>query len=309
LNTFIPPVTVSRTRVHLISMLLTALVTASTLPHATSSSIDEDEFATLLDVIIFDAACTHSSTPCEGQRIQHLVEYYGADWCEPCELIENEIDLMNRSDTFVLQHHPSVADESFLSASKLRFETEHRLLFIPSIVIDGQGLLTGSSQGLELSNALSLRSTNFSGLSNVSLSNGNLTWSALGGDTVSVWTTEATAHPNRNRTHPNLATGMMAFNSTAEHGNISAMMSGNEVSIVVVLEKTGTYRLVTDSQNPTGGIDVYDGNTSNPDSSIDRRSPGLEASIWTVILILSLLPAIYMRWSISKQSQPAQEEE
>lgn len=290
-------------------MLLVVLVMASTLPHATSSSIDEDEFATLLDVIIFDAECTHSITPCEGQRIQHLVEYYGADWCEPCELIENEMDLMNRSDTFVLQHHPSVVDESFLSASKLRFETEHRLLFIPSIVIDGQGLLTGSSQGLELSNALSLRSTNFTGLSNVSLLDGNLTWDALGGDTVSVWTTEAASHPTRNRTHPNLATGMMAFNSSAQYGNISSMMSGNEESIVVLLEKTGTYRLVTDSQNPTGGFDVYDGNSSNADRNTDQPSRGLEASVWTVILILSLLPAIYMRWSISKQTYPAREEE
>ena len=290
-------------------MLLVVLVMASTLPHATSSSIDDAEFATLLDVLIFDAECTHSNTPCEGQRIQHLVEYYGADWCEPCELIENEMDQMNRSDTFVLQHHPSVVDESFLSASKLRFETEHRLLFIPSIVIDGQGLLTGSSQGLELSNALSLRSTNFTGLSNVSLLDGNLTWDAFGGDTVSVWITEATSHPTRNRTHPNLATGMMAFNSTAQYGNISSMMSGNEESIVVILEKTGTYRLVTDSQNPTGGFDVYDGNTSNADQNTNQRSPGLEASVWTVILILSLLPAIYMRWSISKQTHPAQEEE
>ena len=282
---------------------------ATHIPSTTSSSTVEDEFAGLLDVVIFDASCMHSSDPCDAEHIVHLVEYYGADWCEPCELIEYEMDTLNRSDTFVLQHHPSVVDETFLSASKLRFEYEHRLLFIPSIVIDGQGLLTGSSQGLELSNALGLRETNFSGLNNVSLSSGNLSWTASRGDSVSVWMTEATPHHTRNRTHPTLATGMMQFNATDEVANISAMRSETGGKIVVLLEKTGVYRLVTDSENPTGGMDVYDGNTTGFETKNDGASPGTQAAVWTVVLIVSLLPAMYMRWSISKQAPRTEEEE
>jgi len=290
-------------------MLLVALIMATQIPLTTSTSTVDEEFAGLWDVVIFDASCIQSLDACDAQRISHLVEYYGADWCEPCELIENEINMLNRSDTFVIQHHPSVVDESFLSASKLRFEYEHRLLFIPSIVIDGQGLLTGSSQGLELSSALSLRETNFSGLNNVSLSGGNLSWTASRGDSVSVWMTEATQHPTRNRTHPTLATGMLQFNSTDEVARISAMASETGGKIVVLLERTGVYRLVADSQNPTGGMDVYDGNTAGFETRTDGVSPATQAAVWTVILIASLLPAMYMRWSISKQTSSIDEEE
>ena len=294
---------------HLSSVLLIAVIMATQIPLTTSSSTVDDESAGLYDVMIFDATCMHSSDPCDAERVVHLVEYYGADWCEPCELIENEMDMLNRSDTFVLQHHPSVVDESFLSASKLRFEYEHRLLFIPSIVIDGQGLLTGSSQGLELSNALSLRESNFSGMNNVSLSSGNLSWAASRGTSVSVWMTEAAPHPTRNRTHPTLATGMMQFNASDGFANISAMTSETGGKVVVLLEKTGVYRLVADSQNPTGGMDVYDGNTTGFETNADDVSPGIQAAVWTVVLIASLLPAMYMRWSISKQAPSALEEE
>ena len=97
-----------------------------------------------------------------------------------------------------------MVDETFLSESKLRFEQEHRLLFIPSLVIDSKGLLTGSSQALELSNSLSMRTSNFSGLENISISNGTLQWNSTVGDRVSVWRTDAVLHESRNRTHPTL---------------------------------------------------------------------------------------------------------
>ena len=155
-----------RTHAQILPILILVMIMAGSLPSTTYASADEPIFATTHDAIIFDSSCLNS-TSCVGERVEHLVEYYGADWCEPCELIEEEIEALNRSDTFVIQHHPSVVDTSFLSASKLRFENEHRLLFLPSLVIDGEELLTGSSQALELSNVLSQRSTSFSGLSNI----------------------------------------------------------------------------------------------------------------------------------------------
>ena len=278
----------------------------SSLPLSVHVSADEPVFATMYDVIVFDSSC-QNSTICTGERVEHLVEYYGADWCEPCELIEEEIEALNRTDTFVIQHHPSVVDASFLSASKLRFENEHRLLFLPSLVVDGEGLLTGSSQGLELSNVLSKSSTSYSGLSNVELINGSLTWQASQGDRVSVWRTEAIEHPSRNRTHPTLATSMVQFNASNGSGDVSSLLDGLNGSLVVVLEQTGVYKLTSESLNPAGGVELSDGTEAGKTIGTQGMSPGQRASLWTGILIATLLPAFYMRWNLSKQA--IQEEE
>ena len=273
---------------------------AGSLPSSTHVSADEPVFATMYDVMIFDSSCLNS-TSCTGERVEHLVEYYGADWCESCELIDEEIDALNRTDTFVIQHRPSVIDVSFLSASKLRFENEHRLLFLPSLVIDGEGLLTGSSQGLELSNVLSQRSTSYDGLSDMELVNGNLTWQASQGDRVSVWRTETMEHANQNRTSPTLATDMMQFNASNGTGNVSSLLENLNGSLVVVLEQTGVYQLVSDSSNPVGGVELYDGTDTGQIIGTQGMSPEQRASLWTGILIVALEPALYMRWNLSKQ--------
>jgi hypothetical protein len=273
---------------------------AGSLPSSTHVSADEPVFATMYDVMVFDSSCLNS-TSCTGERVEHLVEYYGADWCESCELIDEEIDALNRTDTFVIQHHPSVIDASFLSASKLRFENEHRLLFLPSLVIDGEGLLTGSSQGLELSNVLSQRSTFYEGLSDVELVNGNLTWQASQGDRVSVWRTETMEHPNQNRTSPTLATDMMQFNASNGTGNVSSLLENLNGSLVVLLEQTGVYQLVSDSSNPVSGVELNDETDTGQIIGTQGMSPEQRASLWTGILIVALAPALYMRWNLSKQ--------
>lgn len=272
----------------------------SSTPLSTHGSAEEPEFATMYDIVVFDSNCL-DTTHCEGERIEHLVEYYGADWCEPCELVEEEIELLNRTDTFVMQHHPSPQDSSFLSASKLRFSDEHRLLFLPSLVINSEGLLTGSSQALELSNVLSERSTSFGGLSSLELDNGTLTWQASQGDRVSVWRTEAIDHQSRNRTHPTLATDVMQFNATDNSANISRLLENLNGHIVVILEQEGLYQLRSDSSNPTGGLELNQDVGVEAKSTEQGLSPGENAILWTVVLVLSLCPAVYMRWNLSKQ--------
>lgn len=279
---------------------------ASPWPPSMHVSAEEPLFAVQYDVIIFDSSCINS-TSCTGERVEHLVEYYGADWCQPCELIEEDIETLNRTDTFVLQHHPSPSDASFLSASKLRFQYEHRLLHLPSLVIDGQGLLTGSSQGLELSNALSQRSTAYTGFSEIELHNGSLTWQASQGDRVSVWRTEAIEHPNRNRTHPTLATDMMQFNASNGSGNVSGLLENFNGSLVVILERAGTYQLVNDSTNSAGGFELYDTSDTGQMMGTQGMSPGQRASLWTGILLAALAPAMYMRWNLSKQATDEEE--
>jgi len=291
---------VARTHSQVMSILTLAVIMMSSIPLTTHVSAQEPVFATMHDVVIFDSNCLNS-TSCEGERIEHLVEYYGADWCEPCELIEADLEVLNRNDTFVMQHHPSPQDASFLSASKLRFSNEHRLLFLPSLVINSQGLLTGSSQALELSTVLSERSTSFEGLSDLELENGTLTWQASQGDRVSVWRTEAIDHQTRNRTHPTLATDVMQFNATDNSANISSLLEDLNGHIVIILEQKGLYQLVSDSSNPTGGIELNQEIGVEGKSDNQGLSPGENAILWTVVLFLSLSPAFYMRWNLSKR--------
>lgn len=290
----------ARTHSRVMAVLVICVMLISSLPPSQHVSAQEPTFATMHDVVLFDSNCLQSAN-CEGERIEHLVEYYGADWCEPCELIEGEIDQLNRSDTFVLQHHPSTQDDSFLSASKLRFSNEHRLLFLPSLVLNSEGLLTGSSQALELSNALSKRSSDFGGLSDLQFDNGTLTWQASQGDMVSIWRTEAIDHQTRNRTHPHLATGLMQFNASNNSANISELVENLNGHIVVILEQTGVYQLVSDSSNPIGGFELNQEIGVETSKTNLGLSPGQNASLWTVVLILCLGPALYMRWNLSKQ--------
>ena len=292
----------------ILAMTLVILVISAPAPAESTSNDNETAVASTFDVAIMDSDCLDSDI-CEGVRIQHLIEYYGADWCEPCELIEQELSQINESDIFVLQHHPSVVDESFLSESKLRFDQEHRLLFIPSLVIDSKGLLTGSSQALELSNSLSMRTSNYSGLNNISISNGTLHWDSTIGNRLSVWRTDSVEHENRNRTHPTLATDVMQFNSSQSQANISQLLIDFNGTLVVILEQTGTYRLTSDSTNPTGAIDLSEPEQTVDDTQQGGLSPGTQALIWGVVLFALLLPAIYMRWKLSKQPKFNREEE
>ena len=95
---------------------------------------------------------------------------------------------------------------------------------LPSLVIDGKGLLTGSSQGLELKSitVLSQRSTSSAmGLEKCGLFvNGNLTWQASQGDRVSVWRTDSngTCKPKSDIRSYTYATDMMQFNALKWNG-------------------------------------------------------------------------------------------
>ena len=92
--------------------------------------------------------------PCEADPALRVVEYFGADWCEPCRPVEAMLDGLNRSDVLVIRHAPSPQDPGFSNLSYHRFDVHFGLISLPAIVIDGYAVLTGETMTLRLEEAL-----------------------------------------------------------------------------------------------------------------------------------------------------------
>ena len=73
--------------------------------------------AKMYDVRTFDVDCVLGNETCASKETTHFIEYFSADWCEPCELVSQELKELNRTDTTIIQHHPSPADLHFYSDS------------------------------------------------------------------------------------------------------------------------------------------------------------------------------------------------
>ena len=116
-----------------------------------------------------------------------------------------------KENTVIIQHHASVFDHSYLNYSKFRFDNKFRLLFIPSLVLNGQGLLTGTSQILELNDALGGYQMNYSGIDNLSIENGILNWHSDSEYNITIWRLDSTPHEFENYSHPYLATPLLCL--------------------------------------------------------------------------------------------------
>ena len=91
---------------------------------------------------------------CEVDTSLRVVEYFGADWCEPCRPVEAMLDALERPDVLVVRHAPSPQDAGFSNLSYQRFDGHYGLISLPAIVIDGYAVLTGESMTLRLEEAL-----------------------------------------------------------------------------------------------------------------------------------------------------------
>ena len=112
-------------------------------------------------------------TSCEADSTLRVIEYFGADWCEPCRSVEAMLDGLDRSDVLVIRHTPSPQDGDFSNRSYQRFEGHYGLISLPAIVIDGYAVLTGETMTLRLEEALNVT---FDGRTN--LSENVTTWSS-----------------------------------------------------------------------------------------------------------------------------------
>jgi len=97
---------------------------------------------------------------CEAESTLRVVEYFGADWCEPCRPVEAMLDGLDREDVLVVRHSPSPQDPNYSNLSFQRFDDHYGLISLPAIVIDGYAVLTGETMTLRLEEALNTTAPN-----------------------------------------------------------------------------------------------------------------------------------------------------
>ena len=266
-------------------VLLLLSVGVATGEQADTSS-DEGQ---LLDVRVFSLECLTNAS-CEPTKPPHIVEYFSADWCEPCVQVGDQLSNLSSEEAIVLQHHSSSQDATFLSASKLKYDHEFRLLFYPSIVVDGQNLLTGSRQALDLNSVMENSTPAWSGLESLRMENATLSWDASLNGTVSVWMLAPTSHQLSGKIHPAVAYEHLAVE--AVEGSITLDEEGlrENTSFVVLLEQPGRRTLTVASLAPTGSVDVSDGREVATTTLTGWFNADF-AMVVGLVLVLSLAPA------------------
>jgi hypothetical protein len=224
-----------------------------------------------------------------------LIEYFSADWCEPCNLVSAELEGLNRTDVTILQHHPSPADLHFLSDSKFRFESTYGFWGVPDLVLNGEGLLTGPSQSLELGRVLDNFSREWSGFTSISINNGTLSWASDDGDEVHVWITENNVHEFNNKDQPSVVNHHIAVSNDNQTLDLSEFINNNTTNIVVTLESPGRFELRSASTLSSQGYALIDENANEIDEG--NKNKGQEYDMAIAVFGLSmaaLIPALIM---------------
>ena len=272
-------------------VLLTAALLLSLVP-ASAQSTQEDanpDAGALLDVMVLSTSCLNNES-CEAHRPAHLIEYFSADWCEPCQQVSDQLRTSSDPSVVVLQHHPSPQDTTFLSDSKLRNDVDYRLMFYPSLVVDGTHLLTGTRQAMDLNLTLENQSNEWSGLEQVQLVNGTLQWNASINGTLAAWLVAPVPHETTGELHPSVAYRRLSAPADAGELMLSADSWMDNTSVVVLLEREGVRALNVASLAPTGSLDPNDGGEDLPVQQ--RESEAMLPLLVGLALVLALLPAM-----------------
>ena len=256
------------------------------------NSDQETIFGHTIDVMVIDSECLDEQI-CHAWRPLHIIEYYGADWCEPCMDVELSLENIDTTKYAVIQHHPSALDYSYLNYSNQRYETDFRLIFIPSIVIDGQGLLTGTKQATELNQSLGNNQTQFSGINELNITNSILNWDTSAKHTLKIWKTESTSHEFDNRNLSHLAVDYMEINHDQSQLNLTDWLDNWTGRLIFTLESNGIRMLNSLSQSPTGDMDFNSEEETIPILSKTDDSPMLAIMVF-IALFVTLLPALIM---------------
>lgn len=297
----------------LAAVLLTVILSSQTVAHI--GHFGEYAPAKMYDVRVFDVECALSNESCDSQETTHFIEYFSADWCEPCALVSEELDSLNRTDTTIIQHHPSPADLHFYSESNIRLYETYGFWGVPDVVLNGEGLLVGPSQSNELESTLDNFSREWNGFLELNLTNGTLSWQADDGHIVHVWITKNRPHEYTNADQPLVVTDHAyanvtneVFNYTNDSGegnetelpyhvynssmNISDLLDENVTSIVVTLETPGRIPLTRASSLSSQGYDLVD---EGPNEFLtDEPREGGESDLAIAVfgfLLAAIIPA------------------
>ena len=264
---------------------------------------NEDGKGELLDVIVVDLSCTaNNSSDCEGFRPQHFIEYMGADWCEPCLAVEAQLENDPPEGAFIMKHHPSVKDSSYLSASEFRFTNILGLWGLPSVIIDGEGLLSGTSQIAELNSATSNRtSTSFYGITSIQLNETTLTWETnTSGTFAEIWTLKTVKHSNEGYNLTNLAVNQTHNNN----GTVKVDTTGEFLVIMLHIDGPVDLEIQSDAFAHGGFDPIDEDDISYSEGDSEVRIP---AFVFLVMLLL-IMPAIYQHINQMKLTKESEEE-
>lgn len=270
-------------------VLLTAVLLLSLVPASAQPTQEEASAGALLDVMVLSASCL-SNESCEADRPAHLIEYFSADWCEPCQQVSEQLRMSSDPSVVILQHHPSPQDRTFLSDSKLRNDVDYRLMFYPSLVVDGTHLLTGTRQAMDLNLTLDNQSNVWSGLEQVEVVNGTLQWNASINGTLAAWLVAPVPHETTGELHPSVAYRRLSAPANSGELVLNADSWMDNTSVVVLLEREGVRTLNVASLAPTGSLDPNDGGEDLPERQ--RESEATLPLLVGLALVLALLPAM-----------------
>ncbi|DAC37472.1 MAG TPA: hypothetical protein D7H83_08150 [Candidatus Poseidoniales archaeon] len=247
----------------------------------------------IADVLVVDLNCEENHT-CVS-RPSNIVEYYGADWCEECPAVEDQLRNVTGNSSIILSHRPSSSDDFWLQESKERFLDVYGLWGYPTIAVDGHYILAGPTQSQELNSLLSESESNYSGISNLTLSDGNIT---LEGNftnmSIDIWT----LHADDNLTY-------LVTNHTNYSQSNSVDISGDK--LVIVLSKPGYIALISGSSMPANDY-IPDGGIDSIETETDSIS-GSTVIIITILLLMISLPATYQLFQVMRTPTPPIEEE
>jgi hypothetical protein len=295
-----------RFRKALVCALVLVILLPTSIGHGNGN---DEEAASIHDVKTFDVQCALTNDTCLSSSTTHLIEYFSADWCEPCNLVSAELAELDRTDVTLLQHHPSPADLHFLSDSKFRFESTYGFWGVPDLVLNGEGLLTGPSQAQELGPVLDNFSREWSGFTSISLNNGTLSWISDDGDEVHVWVTENSVHEFNNQDQTHVINHHIAIDADNQTLDLSQLINDNTTSIVVTLESPGRFELRSSSTLSSQGYTLID--EKNDEIRDETKNNGREYDMAIAVFGLSmaaLIPALIMYARIVRKEDNYNEE-
>ena len=297
----------------LAGFIMTVMFSSQTVAHI--GHFGEYAPAKMFDVRVFDVECALSNETCASQETTHFIEYFSADWCEPCALVSQELDSLNRTDTTIIQHHPSPADMHFFPDSNIRLYETYGFWGVPDVVLNGEGLLVGPSQSNELESTIDNFSREWTGFLELNMTSGLIEWRADDGHVVHVWITKNRPHEYTSLDQPLVVTEHAfanvtneVFNYTNETNetemsyhiynsslNISTLLDENVTSIVVTLETPGRIPLTRASSLSSQGYDFVDDGPNDfiPEEPKDGGKPDLAIAVFG-LLLAAITPAFIM---------------